>query len=56
MEDLEDNQDFDEYAIPDVCPPDAGKNFSDYEGNEYVMEVRDKSNNDSSHSVHVDIP
>ena len=27
MEDLEDTQDFDEYALPDVSPPDAGKNY-----------------------------
>ena len=25
MEDLEDTQYFDEYALPDVFPPDAGK-------------------------------
>ena len=25
MEDLEDTQDFDKYALPDVLPPDSGK-------------------------------
>ena len=29
--------------------------LSDYEGNEYVSEVGDNSNNDLSHTVHVDI-
>ena len=56
MEDLEDTKDFDEYALFDVFLPDASKNFSDYEGNEYVAEGGDKSNKDSSHTVHVDIP
>ena len=36
MEDLEDAQDFDEYALPDVFPPDAGNVFSDHESNKYV--------------------
>ena len=39
-----------------MFPSDAGKFFSDYKGNEYVAEGWDKSNNDSSHTVHVDIP
>ena len=55
MEDLEDTQYFDDYALPDVSPPGAGK-ISDYEVNESVAEGGDKSNNDSSHTVHVDIP
>ena len=33
MEDLEDTQDFDEYALPDVVPLDAGENSSNDEGN-----------------------
>ena len=33
MEDIEDNQDFYEYALPDVFTPDAGICFSGYEGN-----------------------
>ena len=53
---LEYNQYFDEYALPDVTLPDADKIFSDYEGNEYVAEGGDKSNNDSSRTVHLDIP
>ena len=36
MEDLEDAQDFDEYALPDFAPLDAGKKSYNYEGNEYV--------------------
>ena len=56
MEDIEDTQYFDEYALPDVSPPNSGKKISDYEGNESVAEGGDKSNNDSSHTVHVDIP
>ena len=56
MEDLEDTQDLDEYNLPDVSRPDAGKKFSDYEGNESVAEGGDKSNNDSSYTVHVGIP
>ena len=36
-------------------PPDAGKRFSDYEDNGSVAEGGDKSNNDLSHTVHVDI-
>ena len=36
MEDPEDTQDFEEYALSDVFSPDAGKILSDYEGNEYV--------------------
>ena len=34
MEDLEDTQDFDGYALPDILPPDAGKKILDYDGNE----------------------
>ena len=49
MEDLEDTQYFDEYALPGVFPLDAGKNISDYEGNEYIAKVGDKSDDDSSH-------
>ena len=56
MKDLENTQDFYEYALPDVSPSDAGKLFSDYEGNEYGAEGGDKSNNDSSHTVYGDIP
>ena len=56
MEDIEDTQYFDDYALPGVVPPDAGKKIYDYEGNESVAEGGDKSNNDSSHTVHVDIP
>ena len=56
MEDLEDTQDFDEYALPDIFFPDVGKTFSDYEGNESVAEGGHKSNNESSHTVHVNIP
>ena len=44
MEGIEDNQDFYEYDLPDVCTPDAGICFSDYEGNESVAEGRYKSN------------
>ena len=36
--------------------PRCWQNFSDYEGNEYITEGGDKSNNDSSHIVHVEIP
>ena len=56
MEDLEYTQDFDEYALPDIPPPDFGNNLSDYEDNESVFEWGGNSNNDSSHTVHVDIP
>ena len=56
MENLEDTQEFDEYALPYAPPPDAGIFFSDYKGNESVAERRDKSNNYSSHTAHVDIP
>ena len=56
MEYLEDTQYFDEYALPDVLSPDDGKHLSDYEGGESVAEGRYKPNNDSSHTVHVDIP
>ena len=37
-------------------PPGVGKDLSAYEGNYYVAEVGDKSNNDSSHTLHFDIP
>ena len=53
MKYLESTQYFYEYNLPDVYPPDAGKYFSGYEGNEYVTEGGDKSNNNSSHTVHV---
>ena len=33
MEDLEDTQYFDEYALPNILPPDPGKKISGYEGN-----------------------
>ena len=56
MEDLEDTQYFYEYALFDVFPPDSGRNFSDCEGNESVAEGGNKSNNDSSHTVHFYIP
>ena len=56
MEDLGDTQDFDEDAVPDVVPPNAGKNSPDDEGNESIVEVGVKSNNNSSPTVHVDIP
>ena len=49
MKDLEDTQDFYEYALPYASLPDSGKLFSDYEGNESVAEGGDKSNNDSYH-------
>ena len=39
-----------------VPHPNSGNFFSDYEVNEYVAEGGDKSNDDSSHTVHVDIP
>ena len=55
IEDLEDTQYFDEYALTNVFPLDSGKTFSGYEGNEYFTKGRDKSCNDSSHIVHVDI-
>ena len=56
MEDIEDNQDSVQYALPYVFIPDAGNFFSYYEGNESVAEVGDKSNNYLSHTVHVGIP
>ena len=55
MEDLEYTQCFDEYALFDVFPPDAGNFFSDYEDNESVAKGWDNSNHDSSHTVHADI-
>ena len=36
-----------------IFSPDSGKTLSDYEVNESVAEVGDKSNNDSFHTVHV---
>ena len=56
MEDLEDTQYFDEYALPNILPPDPGKKISGYEGNWYFAEGGGNSNNDSSHTVHVEIP
>ena len=56
MEDLDDTQDVDEYALPEVFFPDVGKHFSDYKGNEPVAEGGGKSNNDSYYSADVDIP
>ena len=41
------------YGAP---PPNSGKQISDYEGNESFAEGVDKSNNDLSHTVNVDIP
>ena len=38
MEDLEDTQDSDEYALPDVFSPNSGKHLSGYEGSESVLE------------------
>ena len=55
MEYIEDTQYFDDYALPDVLPPDPRFFFPDYEGNESVAGLGDKSNHDSSHTVHVDI-
>ena len=42
--------------LPDVSPLDAGEFYFNGEGNESVEEGGDNSNNDSSTSVHVDIP
>ena len=56
MEYLEDTQDFDEDALPDVVSLDAGKKYYNDKCNEYVAEGLYKSNNDSSPPVHVDIP
>ena len=44
MEDLEDTQDFIEYALPDVFTPDTGKKSHGYEGNESVAGGGEKSN------------
>ena len=44
MEDIEDTQDFYEYALPDVFTPDAGICFYFYDDSEYVAEGGDKSN------------
>ena len=55
MEGIEDTQYFDEYALPET-PPLILKKFSDYKGNKSIAEGVDKSNNDLSHTVHVDIP
>ena len=35
MEDLEDNQDFDEDTLPGVSPIDSGENYSYVESNKY---------------------
>ena len=56
MEDLEDTQYFNEYALPDIFTPDAGNFFSDYEVNESVAEGGGNSYDNSYHTVHVDIP
>ena len=53
MEYLEDTQDFDEYDLPGFSL--ILENISDYQGNESVAEGGDKSNNDSYHTVHVEI-
>ena len=37
MENFEDTQNFNMYALPHVLPHDAGKTFSDCEGNESVV-------------------
>ena len=42
MEDIEDTQLFDEYALPDAPPPDAGQHVSDYERNGSVIGVGDR--------------
>ena len=39
-----------------MFPPLILETFSDYEGNESFAEGVDKSNNDLSHTVNVDIP
>ena len=56
MEDLEYNQDFVEYALPDAPPLLILEFLSGYEGNAYVAEGGDKSNDDLYHTVHVEIP
>ena len=56
MEDMENSQYFDGYALPDVSPPNTGIFFSDCECNEFVAEGGDKSNNDLSHTLHLNIP
>ena len=56
MEYLDDTHDFDYYALHDVLSPDASKIFSDYNVIESVAEGGDKSNNDLSHTVHIDKP
>ena len=56
MGDLEDTQYFDEDALPDVLPLDAGENYYGDKGNKYVVEGGGKSNNGPSPSVHVNIP
>ena len=53
MGDLEDTQYFYEYSLPDFFPPDDGNSFS---VNESVSEEGDKSDNDSYHIVHVEVP
>ena len=55
MEYLEDEKYFDEDALPDVVPFDAGENSYGDEGNEYILEGGDKSNNYSSPPLHVEI-
>ena len=45
MEDLENTQYFDKNALPDVVLLDSGENYYNDKGNEYFVEVGDKSNN-----------
>ena len=44
MENIEDTQFFDEYALPDIFTPDSGRHFYGYGGNESVVGGGDKSN------------
>ena len=55
MEYLEDEKYFDEDALPDVVPFDAGENSYDDEGNESILEGGYKSNNYSSPPLHLEI-
>ena len=56
MEDLEDTHDFDQDTLPDVVPLDAVENYSNYEVNGYVAYGGGKENNNSSPTLHADIP
>ena len=56
MENIEDTQYFDDYALPDVFPHDADQKKTDYESNWSVPERGYKSNHDSCNTLHVDIP